>query len=179
MTAPPVFTVGHSTRPIAEFVEVLRGGRVELVVDVRSIPKSRTNPLYNLERLGDELAPFQVGHCRIAELGGRRGRSRDVPPEVNALWRNQSFHNYADFALGEEFAGGLAELKRLSAGRRVAVMCAEAVWWRCHRRIIADYLLLGEREVLHLMGGGRIEPAKMTDGATPSAGKLTYPGPPA
>ena len=171
----PVFTIGHSTRSIAEFVDVLRDGRVELVVDVRSIPKSRTNPHYNLETLGDELAPFQVGHCRIPELGGLRGREKDVPAEVNGLWRNRSFHNYADYALSGRFADGLAELMRVSAERRTAIMCAEAVWWRCHRRIIADYLLLAGREVFHLMGSGKVDPAKMTPGATAADGKLTYP----
>ena len=179
MKAPPVFTVGHSTRTIPEFVDVLRDGQVELVVDVRSIPKSRTNPRYNLEALPDELAPFQIDHCRIRGLGGLRGRSKTVPAEINGLWRNRSFHNYADHALGEEFDEGLRELARVSAERRTAIMCAEAVWWRCHRRIIADYLLLEGREVLHLMGGGRVEPARMTDGAKPHGRRLIYPIAPA
>ena len=154
---------------------MLRAGRVELVIDVRSIPRSRTNPQYNLDTLGDALAPFQIGHCRIEELGGLRGRQKDVPAEVNGLWRNRSFHNYADHALSEDFARGLRELMRVSAQRRTAIMCSEAVWWRCHRRIIADYLLLAGREVFHLMGSHKIEPAKPTPGAVAAEGKLTYP----
>ena len=115
---PPIFTVGHSTRTIPEFLDVLRLGRVDLVVDVRSIPRSRTNPQYNLDTLPGVLAGYQIGHHRIAELGGLRGRAHDVSPEVNAFWQNRSFHNYADHALSEEFAAGLAELLRLSAERR-------------------------------------------------------------
>lgn len=155
---------------------MLRAGRVELVVDVRSIPKSRTNPQYNLETLPGELARYQVGHCRIEELGGLRGRSPGVPAEVNGFWTNRSFRNYADHALSQRFGNGLEELLAISAERRTAIMCAEAVWWRCHRRIIADYLILHGRDVMHLMGPDRVEPAKMTPGARESGGKLVYPG---
>ncbi|HJU77510.1 MAG TPA: DUF488 domain-containing protein, partial [Sphingomicrobium sp.] len=152
---PPVHTIGHSTRTISEFVEILRDGPVQLVVDVRTIPRSRTNPQYNADVLGEELAGWQIGYERIAELGGLRGRSPDVAQEVNGFWENQSFHNYADYALSEDFARGLGRLLELADARPTAIMCAEAVWWRCHRRIIADYLLLRGRTVLHLMGGGR------------------------
>ncbi|MBA3510682.1 DUF488 domain-containing protein [Sphingomonas sp.] len=172
---PPLFTVGHSTRTIPEFVDVLRLGEVDLVVDVRSIPRSRTNPQYNLENLPGALAQFQVRHHRIAELGGLRGRAHDVAPEVNVYWRNRSFHNYADHALSDEFAAGLDELLRLSAERRTAIMCSEAVWWRCHRRIIADYALLRGRRVVHLMSNTRMEPANMTPGAKEQAERLVYP----
>ncbi len=170
-----IFTIGHSTRTIGAFVELLRAGEVRLVVDVRSIPRSRTNPQYNLDALPGALGQYQIGHRRIDSLGGYKGRSKDVPHYVNALWRNRSFHNYADHALSEDFAAGLDELLRLSAERRTAIMCSEAVWWRCHRRIIADYLLLAGREVLHLMGRSRMDPAKMTPGATQLDGKLVYP----
>jgi uncharacterized protein (DUF488 family) len=172
---PPVFTIGHSTRSIAEFVEVLRSGPANLVVDVRTVPKSRRNPQYNEDALGEELAPYQVGYTRIANLGGLRGRSHEVPPRVNGFWENQSFHNYADYALSEEFASALDQLLAISCERRCAIMCAEAVWWRCHRRIISDYLLERGREVFHLMGGGKVVPARMTAGAVPKDGKLIYP----
>lgn len=172
---PPVFTIGHSTRSIPEFVDVLRSGPAGFVVDVRTVPKSRRNPQYNEEVLGEELAPYQVGYTRIANLGGLRGKSHKVPPEVNGFWENQSFHNYADYALSDEFAAALDELLAISADRRCAIMCAEAVWWRCHRRIISDYLLERGRTVLHLMGGGRIEPARLTPGAKPESGRVVYP----
>jgi uncharacterized protein (DUF488 family) len=171
----PVFTIGHSTRTIPEFVDLLRKGRVELVVDVRSVPRSRTNPQYNLDALPDALAAFQIGHTRIAELGGLRPKSKTVPPEVNAFWTNQSFHNYADYALTDEFHAGLARLVELNAERRCAIMCSEAVWWRCHRRIVADYLLIGGAQVFHLMAPARVEPAKLTEAATPTGDALVYP----
>jgi len=99
-----------------------------------------------------------------------------VPPQTNGWWTNQSFHNYADYALSDGFDAGLDELVALAADRRVAIMCSEAVWWRCHRRIIADYLLARGREVFHLMGVGKITPATLTPGAEPRDGHLVYPG---
>ena len=172
---PPIFTIGHSTRSIPEFVDLLRTGPADLVVDVRTVPKSRRNPQYNEDVLGEELAPYQLGYTRIAGLGGLRGKSREVPPELNGFWENQSFHNYADYALSPEFAAALDELLALSSERRCAIMCAEAVWWRCHRRIISDYLIEHGREVVHLMGEGRAEPARLTPGAKPEADRIVYP----
>lgn len=144
---------------------------------MRSVPRSRTNPQYNFDRLPDELAPFHVGYQRIPELGGLRGRSRNVPDEVNGFWVNRSFHNYADYALFDEFERGLGHLTALGAKDSVAIMCAEAVWWRCHRRIIADYLLLRGFDVVHLMGVARSEPARMTSAARERDGSLVYPAP--
>ena len=148
---------------------------MELLVDVRSIPRSRTNPQYNLDALPAELEPYQISHCRIAELGGLRGRADDVPPDLNGYWNNRSFHNYADYALSDEFEEGLGELLQASADRRTAVMCSEAVWWRCHRRIIADYLMLRGRDVFHLMDAEKVVPATTTPAATEREGKLIYP----
>jgi uncharacterized protein (DUF488 family) len=148
---------------------------VELVIDVRTVPRSRTNPQYNFDMLGENLQPWQVSYDRIAELGGLRGRTHSVDPAVNGYWTNQSFHNYADYALSDAFGAGLDSLLSISAERRTAIMCSEAVWWRCHRRIIADYLLMKGREARHLMGGGRITPATMTPGARERDGRLVYP----
>jgi uncharacterized protein (DUF488 family) len=141
------------------------------------VPRSRTNPQYNADVVGDELREWQVGYQRIAALGGLRGRSSGVPPEVNGFWENRSFHNYADYALSDDFAAGLEELIGIASQRRTAIMCAEAVWWRCHRRIIADYLLTRGLPVLHLMGGGRVEPARVTPAAEERDGRLVYPAP--
>ncbi|WP_207538478.1 DUF488 domain-containing protein [Sabulicella rubraurantiaca] len=173
--AYPVYTIGHSTRSIDEFVELLSAGNVQHLVDVRSIPRSRTNPQYNLDTLPATLAERQIRHTIIPELGGRRSRLREVPPDVNGFWENQSFHNYADYAMSEAFLRGLNLLMDLSVEAPCAIMCSEAVWWRCHRRIIADYLLANGRTVLHLMDNGRIEPAKMTPAAVIHEGVLTYP----
>lgn len=173
--SPPIYTIGHSTKTIPEFVELLRVGQVELVVDIRSVPRSRRNPAYNLEILPDELAEYQIAHTHIAELGGLRSKSKIIPPVANAFWVNQSFHNYADYALSGEFRSGLEKLVSLAATRSTAIMCAEAVWWRCHRRIVADYLLQEGKPVLHLMGSGRTVAARMTEVARAGRGGLVYP----
>ena len=175
--ALPVFTIGHSTRPIAEFVQLLETAKVELVIDVRSIRRSRTNPQYNAETLPRSLAEFQIGYAPIPELGGRRSRQKSVPPQVNGYWQNRSFHNYADFAMSAEFDVGLRRLLKLSENRSCALMCAEAVWWRCHRRIIADYLLMHGRKVFHLMEKGRTEAASITRAAVVQGKVLAYPSP--
>jgi uncharacterized protein (DUF488 family) len=171
----PIHTIGHSTRTIPEFVDLLRIGDVELVVDIRSVPRSRTNPQFNLETLPDALVPWQIDYRHIRELGGLRGRSKSVPPEVNGFWTNSSFHNFADYALSDAFRAGLSNLLELSETKRCAIMCSEAVWWRCHRRIVADYLLIADRSVFHLMGAVRVEPAVLTPAAKPQDDALFYP----
>jgi len=172
----PIYTVGHSTRTMEEFVELLRSAQVQRLVDVRSIPRSRTNPQYNLDSLPETLSAWQINHTIIPELGGRRSRQKAVAPEVNGFWSNQSFHNYADYAMSAEFRAGLERLMALSQDAPCAIMCSEAVWWRCHRRIIADYLLLQGRTVSHIMGNGRIELAKRTPAAVAKGDVLVYPG---
>lgn len=172
----PFFTIGHSTRSIAEFVDLLREGEVSLVVDIRTVPQSRTNPQYNQQTLPDSLAAFRIGYERIAELGGLRGKSRDVAPDTNGFWDNRSFHNYADYAVTEAFHSGLERLIARGRQQRCATMCSEAVWWRCHRRIVADHLIVRGEQVFHLMGKDRIEPASLTKGARVlDNGMLTYP----
>ena len=173
-------TIGHSNRSLAEFVTMLQNAGVDLVIDVRAFPRSRTNPEFNIDRLPDDLERFQIGYRHIPELGGRRSMQVGVDSRLNALWRNRSFHNYADYALGDAFDNALQQVLRLGADRRVALMCSEAVWWRCHRRIITDYLLLSGHPVDHLMGPGQIEHATPTPGArTTNDGKVTYPAEPA
>lgn len=172
--ALPVFTIGHSTRTIADFVTLLRAGQVQLVVDIRRMPRSRANPQYNIDVLPAELAGHQINHMRIAELGGLR-KKIDMPPETNGFWTNRSFHNYADYALTNEFQRGLNCLLQVSAGQRTAIMCAEAVWWRCHRRIVADYLINAGRTVYHLMDTDEVRAATLTAGAVRAGHKLHYP----
>jgi len=146
-----------------------------LVVDIRSVPRPRTNPQFNLDALPEALAPWQIGYRHISELGGLRGKSKSIPPEVNGFWTHRSFHNYADYALSEAFRLGLSNLLELSETKPCAIMCSEAVWWRCHRRIVADYLLIRGRTVLHLMGPARIEPAALTEAARRQGDALVYP----
>jgi uncharacterized protein (DUF488 family) len=172
----PFFTIGHSTRSVPEFVELLRSAEVRLVVDVRTVPRSRTNPQFNRDVLPESLTAYQIAYEHIAELGGLRGRQRLAEPSPNGFWENGSFRNYADYALSESFEGGLARLRELGAERRTAIMCAEAVWWRCHRRIIADYLLAAGETVFHILGPGKTEEARMTPAARPAPGRgLVYP----
>jgi uncharacterized protein (DUF488 family) len=176
--SPPFFTIGHSTRTIEDFVELLRVGGVRMVIDIRSVPRSRTNPQYNGDSLGEALAHYQIDHGRIAALGGLRSRVREVAPERNGWWENRSFHNYADHALSDDFRAGLEELLALGRERPVAMMCSEAVWWRCHRRIVADHLIARGETVLHLMDRGRAEPARLSAGARAEDGLVTYPARP-
>ena len=173
-TVFPVFTVGHSTRSIPEFVHLLQAGDVRLVVDIRRIPRSRTNPQYNLDRLPAELAPYGIAHQRIAELGGLRKKS-NAPDDVNAFWTNAAFRNYANYAFSEEFRTGFSRLLDVAATERTAIMCAESVWWRCHRRIVADYLLCAGRPVFHLMNRDDADPARPSDGAICAADGVHYP----
>jgi uncharacterized protein (DUF488 family) len=175
----PFYTIGHARRPIGEFIGLLQSAGVTLVVDVRTVPRSRANPQYNQNALMQSLAAFHIGYEHVAALGGLRGRNRDVLSTVNAFWRNESFHNYADYAMGDCFRTGIARLRELGSGQCCAIMCAETLWWRCHRRIIADYLLAAGDTVFHILGPGHIEPARITAAAQPDpSGCLTYPAEP-
>ncbi len=172
-----IYTIGHSTHTIAELVTLLQQVGVELVIDVRAFPRSRTNPQFNEDTLPGSLAAVGIEYRHLAALGGRRHRSREAPASPNTLWRNQSFRNYADYAATEAFRAGLEELRSLARGRCCALMCSEAVWWRCHRRIIADYLLAEGLEVGHIMGLNNIQAARLTPGARQlPGGTLVYPG---
>ncbi|WP_309127989.1 DUF488 domain-containing protein [Microbacterium sp.] len=169
------FTVGHSDHSLEEFIAMLGEARVSLLCDVRRMPGSRHNPQFDDSVLVEALTEAGVRYRRIAALGGLRKRAPSVPPEMNGVWRNRSFHNYADHALSEEFREGLRVLRR-DAAENPAVMCAEAVWWRCHRRIIADHLLAAGEDVVHILPGGRHDPARLTPGAEIRPdGSVVYP----
>jgi uncharacterized protein (DUF488 family) len=172
----PFFTVGHSSRSIEEFVALLSEPRVALVVDIRKIPRSGFNPQFNEDTLPEALAPFDISYEHLLALGGLRGKGRSVGRDVNGLWTNESFHNYADYALSAQFHAGLAHLLDEGRQQRCVIMCAETVWWRCHRRIVADYLIAAGESVFHIMGPGRVEPARLTPGAVIQPGAtVVYP----
>lgn len=162
---PPIYTIGHSNRTIGAFIDLLTQHRIVQLADIRTMTMSRANPQFNAAALGPALAARGIAYGIVAALGGLRRKSREVPPEVNGLWRNRSFHNYADYALSEPFRAGLDELCALADAAPTAMMCAEAVWWRCHRRIVADNLLARGRSVFHIMENGRLVPAELTPGA--------------
>ncbi len=177
--ANPFLTIGHSTRSLEDLVDLLRAAEVQVLVDVRTIPRSRRNPQFNKDALPDSLQRFQIGYEHMIELGGRRGKQPgggEASP--NTYWTHESFRNYADYAMGPEFQAGLARLRELGHRRRCAVMCAEAVWWRCHRRIIADYLVSAGEAVLHILGPDKTEPAALTPEARrQDDGTLVYSAP--
>ncbi len=171
-----IFTVGHSNRPIEDFVSMLDAAQIGLVADVRKLPGSASNPQFDEDALAGSLSAAGIGYEWVPELGGRRPVDRAVPPALNGLWRVKAFHNYADYALSDEFRAGLARVRDWSAGTRVAVMCSEAVWWRCHRRLIADHLLARGDQVFHIMAAGRADPARLSPGAVVGEDlSVTYP----
>jgi uncharacterized protein (DUF488 family) len=173
---PAIFTIGHSTRTIEEFVALLRQVSVDLLIDVRSIPRSRTNPQFNADALPEALLDAGILYRHLPALGGLRHRKKGATPSLNTFWRVAAFRNYADYAATDAFRKGLDELRVLARDNCCAIMCAEAVWWRCHRRIIADYLLSEGVAVSHIMGPNKIDPAKLTPGVRLlPGGTLLYP----
>jgi uncharacterized protein (DUF488 family) len=171
-----IYTIGHSTRSAQELIALLREAGVDLLVDVRTVPRSRFNPQFNADVFPETLSAAGVGYRHFAALGGLRHRPEGAPPSPNGLWQSEAFQAYADYALTPSFRAALAELRDLAHEHRPAVMCAEAVWWRCHRRIITDYLLTAGDDVRHIMGEGKIEPASLTPDAEPRGdGTIVYP----
>lgn len=164
-----IFTVGHSNLELAEFVQLLEAAGVQSLIDVRKLTGSKRYPWFNDDSLAKHLPERGIAYGKSAGLAGRRNVSHTVPFDVNANWQNRSFHNYADHALGQEFADALAELRRHAAETPTAIMCSEAVWWRCHRRIIADHLLAHGDDVQHIMGlrsdGAQLSKATLNHGA--------------
>lgn len=172
-----IVTIGHSTRSIEDFIALLRDADVGKVVDIRTVPRSRTNPQFNKDVLPGLLQPASIDYLHLPALGGLRGRRKEVEPSPNGFWRNDSFRNYADYALTPAFRAGLDQLIALCADRNCAIMCAESLWWRCHRRIVADYLLIRGLSVTHILGPGHSEPARLTPGAVSQPdGTVIYPG---
>lgn len=172
----PLFTVGHSDRTIDEFTGLLRDAGIARLVDVRKLPGSRAFPHFNADALAASLADIGIDYLHVPALTGRRPVSKEVPFEVNGFWTNRSFHNYADHALSEEFRSVLTELRADAAPERTVLMCSEAVWWRCHRRIIADHLLAHGDEVFHIMSAKGPSGAELTKGAVVhDDATVTYP----
>ena len=166
-----IWTIGHSTRPIAAFLAALAAHRIELVADVRRFPGSRRQPQYGAQPLAASLAECGVAYHSIPALGGRR---RAAPDSPNVGWRHPAFRGYADHLVTEEFADGLFELMLLSGGLRTAIMCAETLWWRCHRRLIADVLTSIDMPVIHIRDATHSEPHRLAPPARIDGGLLTY-----
>lgn len=161
----PFFTIGHSNRSLQDFVALLRENEIALVTDIRKMPGSRTNPQFNQQIIHDELARHQISYEHMAALGGLRRKIANGSMNTTGLWTNKSFRNYAEYALTEPFLAGIRHLIDRGHQQRCAFMCSEAVWWRCHRRIVADYLIANGETVFHIMGEGRLDRARLTAGA--------------
>lgn len=176
MTDRKFLTIGHSNHSLVEFTDLLADNAAEVVVDVRKLPGSNKNPQFNADTLAGSLAEVGVELRRLEGLTGRRPVSKEVPFEVNGWWKNRSFHNYADHALSEEFRHDFDQLVEWGGKTRCVLMCSEAVWWRCHRRIIADNLLAHDFVVTHVMGKNQTAAAELSAGAVVGSDTtVTYP----
>jgi uncharacterized protein (DUF488 family) len=167
-----VFTIGHSTRTIEEFLSILKGHGVELLVDVRSIPKSRRVPQFNSDALAASLREQDIDYVHLKSLGGRRHAKKD---SINTGWRNESFRGYADYMATDEFRTGLERLLQIAGEKRSAIMCAEAVPWRCHRSLIGDALLVRGVNVEDIMSATSARPHQMTPFAKIDRLQISYP----
>jgi uncharacterized protein (DUF488 family) len=168
---PTIWTIGHSTRPLDEFLDLLARHQIEAVADVRSFPGSKRYPQYGKSVLHAELAGHDIAYRWFPKLGGRR---RALPDSPNTAWRNASFRGFADHIASTEFAEGLEELLEFSAHLRTALMCAEAVWWRCHRALIADVLRVQGIEVIHILDAKHTTAHPFTSAANIVQGRLSY-----
>jgi uncharacterized protein (DUF488 family) len=168
-----LWTVGHSTRPLEEFIETLKSFEVSVLVDVRSFPGSRRYPHFNRESLAVSLPEAGIAYRHFPELGGRR---RVLSDSNNMAWRNKTFRGYADYMETSEFRDGVARLLEVATKSRTSIMCAEAVWWRCHRSLISDYLKVKGIEVVHILALGKSASHPFTSAARIVNGELSYRG---
>lgn len=172
-----IFTIGHSTRALDAFVAALKAAGVDAVADIRRFPYSRRYPHFNGETLAPALAAEGIAYRHFPALGGRRGKRADGKPSPHTLWREDAFRNFADYAETAEFRTAFDAVAAMARNGTPAIMCAEAVWWRCHRRIVADYLLAAGFPVAHIFDAGKCEPATLTPGAAPRPdGTILYEG---
>jgi uncharacterized protein (DUF488 family) len=167
-----LWTIGHSTRPIEDFVGALGANEIKMIADVRALPGSKRYPQFNKENLADSLSAHDIAYEHFPELGGRR---KPNPNSTNTAWRNASFRGYADYMETEEFRKDIVRLVDLASEiGPTAIMCAEAVWWRCHRALISDFLKVRGIEVTHIVDANMTEPHPFTSAARIVNGELTY-----
>jgi uncharacterized protein (DUF488 family) len=167
-----IWTIGHSTRAIDEFISLLKENKIQLLVDVRAFPSSKRYPQFNKDALAESLNVHGIHYEHFPELGGKR---KSKPDSRNIAWRNASFRGYADYMETEQFQKGIEHLLDLaSEAGPTAIMCAEAVWWRCHRSLVADYLKARGVKVLHVLGANKVEPHPYTSAAHIVDGTLSY-----
>jgi uncharacterized protein (DUF488 family) len=175
-----IWTIGHSTRSIEEFLELLHDQEIVSLVDVRSYPGSRRCPQFGREAMITWLANDAITYQHATDLGGRRSRQHNVEPVINAAWKNASFRNYADYSLGDAYEAALANLSAMAQTSRIAFMCSEALPWRCHRSLIANSLVARDWAVHHLMSARKVVEHRLGQwGPEPfvADGRVTYPEP--
>ena len=168
-----IFTIGHSTKPIEEFIELLSDQGVKQLVDIRTVPRSRHNPQFEQESMKKSLPDAGIKYVYMKQLGGLRPKVKD---SINTAWRNQSFRNYADYMQTDAFKTGIDELIELAKEAPTGIMCAEAVPWRCHRSLVGDALLVRGIEVMDIMSATSVKAHKMTSFAKVDHDNITYPG---
>ena len=171
MVSPALWTIGHSTRSLEDFIALLAEHRVEAVADIRRIPASRRYPHFGQEALRAALQARGLGYEHLLELGGRR---RPRPDSPNTGWRHEAFRGYADYMSTKAFQAGIDRLRHSAAQQPTAFMCAEVLWWQCHRRLVADYLTAAGHHVTHIMGPGKSETHRLTPPAHLVDGALSY-----
>lgn len=168
-----IWTIGHSTRTAKEFEDLIVANQITTLVDVRSFPSSRRFPQFNQKQLSEQLGRLGIAYHHIRELGGRRSPS---PVSKNIAWKNASFRAYADHMETPEFKAGITELLKLAAASATTIMCAESLWWKCHRSLIADYLKAHGHEVIHILSADKNELHPYTSAARIVEGELSYEG---
>ena len=171
MESVTLWTVGHSNRTLEQFIELLASQRIEALADVRQFPGSRRLPHFNQENLSKSLAGVGIEYVHFRELGGRRKALANSP---NNAWRNEAFRGYADYMMTPEFHAGIERLLALAGRKGTAIMCAEALWWQCHRSLISDYLKAAGHTVIHIMSNGKTDEHPFTSAARMVNGKLSY-----
>jgi uncharacterized protein (DUF488 family) len=169
-----ILTIGHSTRSIEEFIDVLQSNGIQIVVDIRTVPRSRHNPQFNADSLPQSLAAAGIGYVHPAELGGLRRPAHD---SINTGWRNATFRGFADHMQTPGFEAAIEELVALARDKQAVIMCAEAVPWRCHRSLVADALTVRGIDVAHIIGGAMPRPHRLTPWAKVEGTRITYPTP--
>lgn len=157
-----IYTIGHSTHTLKEFISMLQAFDIATLVDIRRFPGSRMYPQFNKEALAEELMGAGIGYVHLESLGGRRKPDKD---SKNKRWRNKSFQGYADYMATKDFEKGIIKLEAIAAKQTTAYMCSEALWWRCHRSMISDYLKAKGWQVMHIMGPGKVEEHSYTSPA--------------
>lgn len=173
MSAATIYTIGHSTHPASEFLALLIRHGIGQLADVRTVPKSRRHPQFNIQSLDPFLAEHGIAYRHFPALGGLR---KPRPDSINTAWQHPGFRGYADYMQTKDFAEGVAALVEFSAAAPTAAMCAEAVWWQCHRRLLADALLVRGVAVAHILPSGPPKPHHLSEFARVDGLRLTYPG---